>query len=404
MNQKILLVDDDPNVLSGFQRNLRQRFSVDVASSGLEALEKIGADRHYAVVVADMKMPGISGLDLLVRIKAIAPDTVRMMLTGDGDLKTAIDAVNQGHVFRFLSKPCSTEALIPALEAGLRQYELAMAERELLERTLNGTIRLLTELLAGLCPEAFGRGEKVRTYVREFADFGMLPYSWDIEAAALLAPVGYLTLPAALVSKLRTGQQLSAPEASLVERLPEIGAELLHHIPRLESVAAIVRYQHQGYDGSGVPQDGLVGSDIPNGARVLRLLTDLVSLELALGSRDSALAALKERSGIYDPGLLAIALKCFERKAGDAVSENGMPFAGPVTEVRRVMLHELRIGQVLASPVETQGGILLAKAGTRLTLVGLHRLQNFAELNPIREPIEVLGEPEILPVNGACVA
>jgi response regulator RpfG family c-di-GMP phosphodiesterase len=371
-------VDDDPNVLSGYQRNLRNRFALDTANGGEEALAKIETGGPYAVVVADMQMPVLSGLDLLVKIEARAPDTVRMMLTGNADQKTAVDAVNHGHVFRFLNKPCASDSLILALEAGLRQFALVTAERELLERTLNGTIRLLTEVLASLYPEAFGRSEKVRDYVREYAQFFKFKQSWELEAAALLAPIGYLTMPLTLIEKSRLGQLLTPPEQSLLERLPEIGNTLLAHIPRLESVAAIVRYQHKQYDGTGFPADHVAGEDIPIGARILKVLHDLAMRESQTGDKAQALTAMKERAGAYDPRVLDSAFACFD------VYLQKSSASQPI--IRPHALRDLSVGQILAANVETTEGILVVSAGTELTTMVLHRLRNFAELNPVKEP------------------
>lgn len=138
MVPKILIVDDDESVLAGFQRSLRKRFTMDVATRGEQALRLLEGETPYAVVVADMHMPGMNGLDLLMRIRDLSPDTSRIMLTGDADQRTAVDAVNHGRVFRFLAKPCEVEALAEALEAGVRQYQLVRAEKDLLEQTLSG--------------------------------------------------------------------------------------------------------------------------------------------------------------------------------------------------------------------------------------------------------------------------
>lgn len=382
-NQKILLVDDEPNVLAALQRNLRGRFQLDTATSGPEALAKIEKNGPYAVVVADMQMPEMTGLDLLVQVEARHPDTVRIMLTGNAQQKTAVDAVNRGHVFRFLNKPCPAEILAQTLQAALHHYQMVTAERELLERTLNGTIRVLTEILSSLYPKAFKITQPLRQAVRDYAAFFHLKQSWDLEAAALLFPLGYTTLPTSLLNKLVNGEPLDTREQDLVDRAPEMGANLLAHIPRLESVAAILRYQNKNYDGSGSPPERIAGEDIPMPARVFRVLRDMVMLEQETGNRAEALARLQERSGCYDPRVLQSAAACFDvflQKA--AVDE---------APIRPRSLEELTVGQVLASDVETEEGLLVLKNGTELTPVVLQRLRNFAAINPIKQPIYVRG-------------
>src|SRR5690349_21597612 len=137
MTAKILFVDDDGSLLAGVQRALRNEFRIETAIGGEAGLDAIQRDGPYAVVVADMQMPGMSGLEFLKRLQTVSPDSVRLMLTGNTGQKTAADAVNDGRVFRFLTKPCPPTIMVPALEAALAQYRLVTAERDLLERTLN---------------------------------------------------------------------------------------------------------------------------------------------------------------------------------------------------------------------------------------------------------------------------
>ncbi len=164
--EPILFVDDEELVLASYQRVLRKQFAFDVASSGQQAIDIVGSHEPYAVVVSDMRMPGMNGIELLRRVKAISPQTIRLMLTGNSDVQTAIDAVNEGSVFRFLTKPCSPEALATAISDGLIQYRLIRAEKELLENTLHGSIRLLTEVLGLVNPAAFNQSSRIAKYVK----------------------------------------------------------------------------------------------------------------------------------------------------------------------------------------------------------------------------------------------
>lgn len=382
MNRRILLVDDDALVLSGYHRSLRNRFSLDIALGGEEALTHIRNHGPPAVLVADMQMPGMSGLDLLMKVEKMAPDTVRMMLTGNADQKTAVDAVNQGRVFRFLTKPCPTESFVLALAAGLEQHALAVSERELLEQTLNGTIRLLADALSSLYPEAFGRGEILRDYVRTYVEYYQFKQSWDLEAAALLSPIGYLTMPASLIEKCRDNQPLTPVEWGLLERLPEIGANLLSHIPRFESVSSIVRYQSKRYDGQGCPTDAVAGEDLPVGARILKVLHDLSVIESQFGSKEQALNRMKEQTGVYDPAVLNSVFACFDVYPQKPTTAQSV--------IRPHAVHDLRVGQILAASVVTPEGLQVIASGTELTNVILHRLRNFAKLNPVQEPVYIL--------------
>ena len=122
MDDKILLVDDDVMVLSGLKRQLRNQFNITTALSGKEALKIIETNGPYAVVVSDFLMPGMNGIELLSMVRDTSPETVRMMLTGSSDMKTAIKAVNEGNIFQFHLKPCSADILGQAIKTGLEKY------------------------------------------------------------------------------------------------------------------------------------------------------------------------------------------------------------------------------------------------------------------------------------------
>jgi serine phosphatase RsbU (regulator of sigma subunit) len=122
MNDKILLVDDEPKVLAAIKRQLRKKFRFETALSGEEALKVIDEKGPFAVVVSDYKMPGMNGIDFLCKVKTVDPDTVRMMLTGSADMSTAIQAVNEGSIFQFHPKPCPAETLGQAIKSGIDKY------------------------------------------------------------------------------------------------------------------------------------------------------------------------------------------------------------------------------------------------------------------------------------------
>src|SRR5579872_2798210 len=111
MSDKVLFVDDDENILSAYQRHMRRYVTLDTAMGGAEGLAKIADSGPYAIVISDMRMPGMDGIEFLRNVLTWAPNSVRMMLTGNADQQTAIDAVNEGHIFRFLTKPCAPETL-----------------------------------------------------------------------------------------------------------------------------------------------------------------------------------------------------------------------------------------------------------------------------------------------------
>lgn len=390
MTKKILCVDDEANILSGYQRSLRRQFEIETALGGAEALDKIVQNGPYAVLVTDMRMPGMDGVEFLKHAQEAAPDSVRIMLTGNADQQTATDAVNEGRIFRFLNKPCPPEDLAHALAAGLEQHRLITAEKELLEKTLGGTIRVLMEILSLVDPEMFGRAQALRQNMRllamEMRSSGASSEKddvWTLELAAMLAQIGAVTLPSFLIAKIRQGAALNQAEQQLWQRVPEISFNLLRNIPRLEPVAQIVCYQQKQFDGGGVPEDVLSGQAIPRGARMLKILLDLADLEVGKVSRTGAFGMMQRQAGRYDPDILAAARRCLQS------AEQAAPEPPAVS----VSLKTLRGGQVLTRDIVTLDGKVLLTSGRRLTEVFLEKLQNYAALVGIKEPIYVQATP-----------
>jgi response regulator RpfG family c-di-GMP phosphodiesterase len=237
----VLCVDDEPAVLDGLRRSLRGIVELHTATGGAEALATLEAAGPFAVVVSDMRMPGMDGVTLLAHFRERAPDTIRMLLTGNADVEAAAAAVNRGQIFRFLFKPCPPDDLRAAVTAAVEQHRLVTAERELLDRTLRGSVQALVETLALANPTAFTRAARLRRLVRSVVAALGLEEWWHIEIAATLSQIGAVTLPPAVVEKLHTGEELSPDESEMAGRLPAIAEDVLSTIPRLEAVRGIIR-------------------------------------------------------------------------------------------------------------------------------------------------------------------
>jgi response regulator RpfG family c-di-GMP phosphodiesterase len=303
------------------------------------------------------------------------------MLTGNADQKTAMDAVNEGHVFRFLAKPCPPDTLAITLEAGLKQHRLITAERELLENTLNGAIKVLTGVLAIMDPGSFGLGEKLRDYMRTYTRHYHVPQPWALELAAMLSQIGHVVIPAAVLQKFHSGVGLRPEERDMLMRVPRTGADLLTNIPRLDVAARIVLYQHKNFDGSGFPHDEVAGDEIPMGARILKTLADLIELESKGRSRFKALAEMRARPGSYDPGVLNSVAACFDVSIPQSNEAEAPPIETP--------LKDIATGQVFAANVETLDGNLIVPAGTLVSPILLEKLRNFDHLQRLRQPLWV---------------
>jgi len=376
MSEKVLFVDDDPNVLQAFQRQFRKQFHVEAASGGAEGLETIASRGPFAVVVSDMRMPGMDGIQFLSAVRQRASESVRIMLTGNADQQTAVEAVNEGQIFRFLTKPCPPDALAKTLAAGVRQYQLVTAEKQLLGKTLRGSVKVLTDVLSLINPTAFGRASRVRRLVQRLCKQLNVDQPWECEIAAMLSQIGCVTVPPDTLDKMYHGRPLTPKESTMVESHPSIGRDLVANIPRLEPVAQIIAYQQKGFDGSGLPSDSPVGKELPLGARILKVALDYDALTWSgLGDVD-AIVELRKRAGRYDPRVLA---------AVEAVAEFDESF-----EMREVRMNALTTQMRLTEDITTINGTLLVSKGQEVTTSMRQRLMNFARDGQVREPINVL--------------
>jgi response regulator RpfG family c-di-GMP phosphodiesterase len=249
MTDKILCVDDEPNILRAFERQLRGHFEVVTAQEPHQALQMIAENGPFAIVVSDLRMPDMNGIDFLSHVRQIAPDTVRVMLTGNADLSAAMTAVNEGRVFQFLTKPCPGDMLLRTLEAASEQHRLITAERELLEQTLQGSIGILVEILSHINPAAFSRSHRIRRYVRHMVKQLKLPDAWQYELAATLSQIGCVVVPPEIMEKIHSRRPLSATEQDMFRSQSLLGHKLLAKIPRLEKVARMVAQQESAWDG-----------------------------------------------------------------------------------------------------------------------------------------------------------
>jgi len=212
MSDKILFVDDEPILLQGYQRLLRKDFQISTAVGGAAALLLVKQEGPFGVIVSDMRMPEMNGIEFLTRVRKLAPDTVRIMLTSGSDLDVAIHAVNEGNIFRFLSKPENKDTLAKTLTDSLAQYHLVCAEKELLENTLRGTVYVLTEVLSLVSPAAFSRAARVRRYVQHVVTKLSLAHPWKYEVAAMMSQLGCVTLDPNTLETVYSGQDLSPEE------------------------------------------------------------------------------------------------------------------------------------------------------------------------------------------------
>jgi CheY-like chemotaxis protein len=375
LSARILLVDDEPQVLEGIQRSLRKRVDLQTAPSGVEGLRLIAEQGPFAVVISDMRMPGMSGTQFLTKVREQSPDAVRMILSGQADLQATIDAVNEGHIYRFLSKPCAGDQLLAAIEDGLEQHRLLTAEKILLEQTLSGCVTMLIEILGMVSPAASGRASRLQRYTVSLASALQLRSHWQWGLAAFVSQIGCVALPAELLSKVEAGQPLSDEERRLHESHPEVAGKLLAAIPRMEDVAEIVTAQFGPSSFAAEPADLQQWSVRSTGRLLLRTAVEFDRLIVSGMRREPAAEALRSSKLGIPQGVI------------DAL--RGMELASQESVVRRLRLKDLVPGMILDEELLSPKGIRLVPAGHEVTRSLIVRLSSIAAGVGVVEPFRV---------------
>lgn len=375
----LLLVDDEPNVLAGLSLHLRRHYRVLTAASGGAALAMFQhKSTTPAVVISDMNMPGMNGATVLSTVRLIDPSVIRILLTGQANVTSAIAAINDGQVFRFLTKPCPPALLLSTVEAAVAQHKLLTAERVLLQETLHGSIEALTEVLSLTNPVSFGWASNLKQLVGELATLLAMKDVWQLELAAMFSQLGHVTLPPETADKLYRGYDLSEAEREMIARLPAVTDRLLAHIPRLESVRDILRRAALLAEASH-PTRHEADGELQAGAQLLDVARRFLQMVARGDSPENALALLQARLGTHSASLLG-ALKTLRCDGNVAAS------------IQEVSLLQLRAGMILSEDLHVASGQLLARNGYVVTESFVERCLN-AKPGTIVEPIRIAAQP-----------
>ena len=367
---RVLCVDDEPLVLEGLRDILGRSFEVEVATSAPDGLEILRSEPDaFAIVISDMRMPIMGGADFLRAARAIAPDAVRLLLTGHADLQAAIVAVNGARLFRFLTKPCEPQELMRACAAALGQHRLQTAERVLLEETLRGSVDALTEVLALANPAAFGRARRVKELAGGLALVAELPDRWEIEVAAMLAHIGAVTLAVEHGGEGVHGRAAERPGGGDARARPD------DHAPAAREDPAPGRASSRSSTPTRLRRPR-VPAPSPRSCR---------SARGSCGSRRTTPSSRRGAPRAPSRSARCAAGRCMTRGCW---KRSPKVIGVAPAAVLEIALAELRVGMTLADDVRSVRDELLLARGQHVTERLVERLRNLGA-DGVREPLRV---------------
>lgn len=425
---RILLVDDEESILSSLRRLLRgPSYELFVADSGLKALE-IMQDQPIDLVISDARMPNMDGATLLSTIREQYPQTFRILLTGYADLDMIAKAINEGQIYRYLSKPWDDQELLltvaqavahqqseferkrllaltreqneqlQALNAGLEkrvQARTAEIEQtadmldlayEELKRNYAITAEVFSRMVESRLPQGKQTNrpiiELVRAYCR--AHIPNEADSRNLAIAAALHNIGKVSWTDAMMSA--PAEQLHHTERERYRAYPAHSEALLMTLEPMKDATRLIRSHQERWDGTGFP-DRLKGSAIPFGSRLLKLVVDFIELQRGLilerkMNSDEALLFIRKYAGkLYDPELVEVFVKVCAEHLMDVTT--GDP------SVKAVTTRELVPGMILARNLNADNGMLLLNVGKPLTAVLVEKLISFEAMEAAKYTIFV---------------
>jgi response regulator RpfG family c-di-GMP phosphodiesterase len=410
----ILIVDDEPVVLSALRETLeREHFHVVACNDPLKALA-ITAERDFAVIISDQKMPEMIGLDFLIETRKTRPNASRILLTAVLALPTIVDAINKGEIFRFVAKPWLREELITTVRNAVQRHELVMQNQVLQEATLDLNARLTSAnaALAERVQDLELQRERLDDANRSLAaryehslelcrrilttydpmlgnqakvlvEFAVQMAATDnfseaerhaLRASGWLCDLGLIGVPREMLRAFRTkSHELSDRERTMLHHHPIYSQTLGTLIDDAPGVGDTIRSHHERYDGAGFP-DGLSGDAIPWTARCLAVAVGFVESGLP---KAAAIELVLSQSGkAYDPEAVRLFLK--------VTNLVQLP-----RQVREIMLHELEAGMVLANGIYSPHGLLLIGEDQPLSPATISKIQSHNQIAPINQRLLV---------------
>ncbi len=432
VNPAVLFVDDEAGILSSLRRlTLDEDFRILTASSGEEGLRRLREEAEVGVIVSDQRMPGMNGAEFLARSREIAPEALRIVLTGYADIHAAVAAINEGGACRYISKPWDDQELVQILRDAVRTYALQQENRRLnaiiqrqneelkdwnerlksrvlqqtaeirrrnedlhaansrLKRNFQTTLEAFSSLIELQAKELRNHTRNVARLSLEIArqlDFTAEQLE-ELQIAALLHDIGEIGNPPRIAGK--DIYSLEKDDLELYMQHAVRGQAAIDRIEDLRGAGLLIRHHHERFDGGGFP-DGAAGAQIPLGSRIIAL-ADFIDRRIAERQREGAdnlidlvREEVRSRSGTwFDPALVDLAVQPLREAYAEMQPQSGL--------VERVLpATRLEEGMLLVEDLYSGTGLLLLHKGARLEEKNIAAILRYHELDPFPEGIRVL--------------
>ncbi len=418
---RILFVDDEENILRALRRLfMDDEYEVFVATSGADALKLLQKEKNIDVIVSDQRMPGMTGVDFLQQSRKISPESMRILLTGYADVNAAVDAINRGGAYRYITKPWRDEDLVMSVKGALQQGMLVKENKRLqaeLKRWANELEAIVQEQTMELQAEydkikalnvrqrqnfrstiiAFSnlielRDKRMRSHARNVADLvGQVSEKVGIKGeeketvvvAAVLHDIGKIGIPDIILQV--HADKMNDDELEEYRQHSVRGQTVIDAIKDLQKVGLLIRHHHERYDGKGYP-DGLKGSGIPLGSRLIAI-ADYVDKNIrkfqGTSGIEFVLQKLTEEGGKrFDPKLLAFFMEPVRAMYSKML---------PKTDFIELELFpkDLEEGMILGRDVHSGTGVLLLSKGIKLDRTNIQVLKRYYDLDPSKRGVFV---------------
>ena len=315
MTNTILLVDDEVNNLQLLKRALRGRYEILTASQGMEGLEilKNNLDK-ISLIISDHKMPYMEGTEFLKRANDIAPDVIKILLTGFTDIEILTDAVNTCNLYQYITKPFDPKELVNIVDAGIEKYNLSSSRSLMLKDLQELFYKTIKSIAATLdAKDAYTHGHSMRVTLYSLM-LAKTVYPNDekfleqVEIAGILHDIGKISIPQNIICK---PGKLNDEEFEIMKTHPICSEKLVNNVKQLDGIGSMVRAHHEKWNGTGYP-DNLKGEEIPLGGRIVAIadtydaMTSTRSYRNAL-THEIAITEIKNCKGTqFDPYLAEI--------------------------------------------------------------------------------------------------